>query len=164
MNPKELQSRIEGTVTSSTDTHYESLRRAMVWNQLAPGRRPRNIVQVASENDVVETITFARANQMKVAVLGGGHSWVAFSLRDDSLLIDLARLNKASVNREARSAIVQPAITSRELNRMLNAQGLAFPVGHCPTVPMSGFILNGALGWNFNNWGRAASASRRQGS
>lgn len=153
MNPKELQSRIEGTVTSSTDTHYESLRRAMVWNQLAPDRRPRNIVQVASENDVVETIRFARANQTKVAVRGGGHSWVGFSLRDDSLLIDLARLNKASIDREARRAIVQPAITSRELNRMLNALGLAFPVGHCPTVPMSGFILNGALGWNFNNWG-----------
>jgi FAD/FMN-containing dehydrogenase len=155
VNPKELQFRIEGTVTSSTDSNYESLRRAMVWNQLAPDRRPRHIVQVASENDVVEAVRFARANQMRVAVRGGGHSWVGFSLRDDSLLIDLGRLNKASIEREAHRATVQPAITGRELNRMLNAQGLAFSVGHCPSVPMSGFLLNGGHGWNLCYWGPA---------
>jgi len=68
----------------------------MAWNQLAADRHPRHIVQVASENDVVETVRFARANHLRVAVRGGGHSWVGFSLRDDSLLIDLGRLNKAS--------------------------------------------------------------------
>jgi hypothetical protein len=39
MNPKELHFRIEGTVTSSTDDDYESLRRAMVRNQPAPDRK-----------------------------------------------------------------------------------------------------------------------------
>lgn len=154
MNLKELQSRIEGTVTSSSDNDYESLR-AMGWNRLVPNRRPRLIVQVANDKDVVEAVRFARANQMKVAVRGGGHSWVSFALRDDSLLIDLGRLNRASIDREARRAIVQPAVTGRELNRMLNIQGLAFPVGHCPTVPMSGFLLNGGNGWNFIEWGQA---------
>jgi FAD/FMN-containing dehydrogenase len=153
VNPKELQLHIEGTVASAADSYYESLRRAMMWNQLVPDRRPRYIVQVASERDVIETVRFARAHQMTVAVRGGGHSWVGFSLRDDGFLIDLGRLNRATLDREARRAMVQPAVTSRELNRLLNAQGLAFPVGHCPTVPMSGLILNGALGWNFNNWG-----------
>jgi FAD/FMN-containing dehydrogenase len=37
----------------------------------------------------------------------------------------------------------------------LAAHGLAFPVGHCPTVPLSGFLLNGGLGWNFGAWGPA---------
>jgi FAD/FMN-containing dehydrogenase len=153
MELKNLQNRIQGSVTNLTDVSYESLRRSLVWNQLAPDRRPQYIVQVASENDVVETVRFARTNQLKIAVRGGGHNWVGFSLRDDSVLIDLGRLNKASIDREARRANVRPAITSRELNRMLTAQGLAFPVGHCPTVTMSGFILNGGLGWNSNNWG-----------
>jgi FAD/FMN-containing dehydrogenase len=161
VNPKELQSRIEGTVTSSTDPRYEGLRRSMVWNQLAPDRRPRYIVQAASESDVVESVRFARSNQLKVAVRGGGHSWVGFSLRDDSLLIDLGRLKQASINPEARLAIVQPAITGRALNRMLNASGLAFPVGHCPTVPVSGFLLNGGLGWNCNTWGPSCFSVER---
>jgi FAD/FMN-containing dehydrogenase len=149
----ELRSRIEGGVMNSADISYESLRRAMVWNQLVPDRYPRIIVEAANENDVVEAVRFAHANRMKIAVRGGGHSWVGFSLRDDSLLIDLGRLNAATIDAEARLAIIQPAIRSRELNRLLAERQLAFPVGHCATVPMSGFLLNGALGWNFNAWG-----------
>ena len=71
MNPKELQFRIEGTVTSSTDDDYESLLCA-IGNQSAPDWHPRHIGQVVSENDrVVEAVRFARANQMRVAVRGG---------------------------------------------------------------------------------------------
>jgi FAD/FMN-containing dehydrogenase len=149
----ELRSRIEGRVTNSADISYESLRGAMVWNQLVPERYPRIIVEAANENDVAEAVRFARANRMKIAVHGGGHSWVGFSLCDDSLLIDLGRLDTASIDAEARIAVIQPAIRSREFNRLLAERHLAFPVGHCATVPMSGFLLNGALGWNFNAWG-----------
>jgi FAD/FMN-containing dehydrogenase len=153
MKLAQLQNRIRGDVTTSADSGYEGLRRSMVWNQFVPERRPRAIVQAATEEDVVEAVRFARANRLKVAVHGGGHSWVGFSLRDDSLLIDLGRLNNVSIDRDARIAVVQPGISSREFNRSLAARGLAFPVGHCPTVAMSGFLLNGGLGWNFGGWG-----------
>jgi FAD/FMN-containing dehydrogenase len=153
MELNDLQSRIRGSVTSFGDAGYESARAAVVWNQLVPARHPRLIVHVADENDVVQAVRFARANRMKIAVRGGGHSWVGFSLRDDSLLIDLGSLNKVSIDQQARRAVTQPAVRSRDFNRLLAAQGLAFPVGHCPTVPLSGFLLNGALGCNFNAWG-----------
>jgi FAD/FMN-containing dehydrogenase len=67
-------------------------------------------------------------------------------------LIDLGRLNQVAIDRQARTAAIQPAVTGRALNRQLATHGLAFPVGHCPTVPLSGFLLNGGLGWNFNGW------------
>src|ERR1700737_1872564 len=155
MELEELQRRIHGGVMNSTDTTYESMRRAIVWNQLVPERYPRVIVAAASEDDVVEAVKFASANRMKIAVRGGGHNWVGFSLRDDSLLIDLGRLNKVSIDRSARIARIQPALTGRELNRVLAADGLAFPVGHCAEVPMSGFLLSGGIGWNFNSWNPA---------
>ena len=155
MDAKELQSRIEGKVTTATDAEYENLRRGMSWNQLTPTRYPQLVVQVATEHDVVEAVRFARAHGMKVAVRGGGHSWVGFSLRDGGLLIDLGRLKQLSIDPEARTAAIQPAVTGRELNRQLAAHGLAFPVGHGPTVPLSGYLLNGGLGWNFNRWGPA---------
>ena len=152
MDVKELQSRIEGKVTTATEAGYENLRCKMVWNQLTPARYPDLIVQVATEQDVVEAVRFARAKRMKIAVRGGGHSWVGFSLRDGSLLIDLGHLDQVSVNREACTATIQPAVKWSVLNRQVAAHGLAFPVGHCPTVPLSGFLLNGGLGWNFNGW------------
>lgn len=40
MGGKELQSRIEGKVTTATDTGYEQLRREMNWNQLTPPALP----------------------------------------------------------------------------------------------------------------------------
>ena len=104
MELRELQARIQGSVTNSANINYENLRRAMVWNQLVPERRPRIIVEAANENDVVEAVRFARANQMKIAVRGGGHSLVGFSLRDDSLLIDLGRLNKISIDAGRRAS------------------------------------------------------------
>jgi FAD/FMN-containing dehydrogenase len=50
-------------------------------------------------------------------------------------------------------ATVQPVVTNRYLAKQLAKHGLAFPVGHCPCVPLSGFILNGGLGWNAGEWG-----------
>ena len=52
-------------------------------------------------------------------------------------------------------AAIQPAVTGRELNSQLPRHGLAFPIGHCPPVPLSGFLLSGGLGWNSNKWGPA---------
>lgn len=37
---------------------------------------------------------FARAQKLKMAMRGGGHSWVGFPLCDGSLLRDLGRLNQ----------------------------------------------------------------------
>jgi len=153
MDLRELRSRVTGAITSSEDGHYDRLRRSMVWNQLVPARRPRLIVQAANENAVVEAVRFAARNGMKVAVRGGGHNWVGHSLQDDTVLIDLGRLKNASLDGASRIAVIQPAVTGRDLNRRLTEEGLAFPVGHCPTVPMSGFLLNGGIGWNFNQWG-----------
>src|SRR5688500_15453286 len=115
MDFTELQRRIGGKVTHANDPAYEELRRSLTWNELKPERYPHAIVQVASERDVVETVRFARSNRMKVAVRGGGHSWVGFSLRDQSLLIDLGQLKQLSVDAEARIATVQPAVTGRAL-------------------------------------------------
>lgn len=142
-------------MTTSTDPRYEQLRRNLIWNQLTPTRYPQLVVQVASEHDVVEAVQYARANNMKIAVRGGGHSWIGFSLCNGSLLIDLGRLTHVAIDRHSRTATIQPAVTGQALNRELAAYGLAFPVGHCPKVPLSGYLLNGGLGWNSNAWGPA---------
>ena len=151
----ELRNRIEGTVATSTDSGYDTLRRGLLWNQLTPPRSPRLIVQVATEQDVLEAVRFAGAHGMKVSVRSGGHSWVGLPLRDESLLIDLGRLRRCSIDAGARLATVQPAVTGRELNNRLDVHGLAFPVGHCPSVALGGFLLNGGLGWNSGRWGPA---------
>ncbi|HNP31127.1 MAG TPA: FAD-binding oxidoreductase [Nitrospirales bacterium] len=155
MDVKALKGRIAGKVTVATDAGYEQLRRSLIWNQLTPMRYPQVVVQVAGEQDVVEAVRFARTQHMHIAVRGGGHSWVGFPLCNGSLLIDLGRLNRMSIDHQARTAAIQPAVTGQALNQQLAQHGLAFPVGHCQSVPMSGYVLNGGLGWNWNTWGPA---------
>ena len=66
-------------------------------------------------------------------------------------------LNKViSIDVEARRAVVEPIISNREAQRILNAKGLAFPSGHCPQVKLSGYLLSGGMAWNPGVWGHGA--------
>ena len=90
---------------------------------------------------------------MKIGIRGGGHNWCAAALQEGGILLDLSRLNQVEIDPEARAATAEPVVTSRFLAKELAKHGLAFPVGHCPCVPLSGFILSGGLGWNAGEWG-----------
>jgi FAD/FMN-containing dehydrogenase len=153
MTTQSLQERISGTVLHRGDPDYEQARHAPGWNELKPERYPDLIVQVASEDDVIEAVNFAREQHMKIGIRGGGHSWCAAALQEGGILLDLSRLNKVEIDPEARVATAEPVVTNRYVAKQLAKYGLAFPVGHCPCVPLSGFILNGGLGWNGGEWG-----------
>ncbi len=153
MTTRSLRERISGTVFHRGDSDYEQARRAPGWNEMKPERYPERIVQVASDDDVIETVNFAREQHMKIAIRGGGHNWCAAALQEGGILLDLSRLNGVEIDAEARVATVQPVVTNRYLAKRLAEHGLAFPVGHCPCVPLSGFILNGGFGWNAGEWG-----------
>jgi FAD/FMN-containing dehydrogenase len=146
---------IEGPVVRRGDEQYEATRQSMIWNAVKPDRFPEAIVSAASEADVVAAVELARSRGLQVAVRGGGHSWVGSPLRDGTLLIDLSALRELAIDEASRTASVQPAVTSSKLAEALAARGLAFPVGHCPSVGISGFLLSGGLGWNSGAWGPA---------
>lgn len=152
MDIRDLRRRVAGRVVHRDDAGYERHRRDLVWNGRKPDRQPELIVRAAGEADVVEAVRFARAAGHRVSVRGGGHNWSGFSQREGGLLLDLSGLTGVSIDTRAGTADVEPGVRSRALNRLLAAEGLAFPVGHCASVPMSGFLLNGGLGWNSNAW------------
>jgi FAD/FMN-containing dehydrogenase len=151
---------IEGPVVWRGDERYETTRQSMLWNALKPPRYPEAIVSAASDADVVAAVELARSRGLQVAVRAGGHSWVGSPLRDGSLLIDLSQLREIAIDEEARIAAVQPAVTGSKLAEALATRGLAFPVGHCPSVAISGFLLSGGLGWNSGAWGPACISLR----
>jgi FAD/FMN-containing dehydrogenase len=126
---------------------YEDARRDAVWNELKPERYPRAIVLAESCDDVLEAVRYARANGLKVKARSGGHSWTASSLREGSLLIDLSRMTHIDFDPETQVAVVEPGVRGRELNGLLADHGLFFPSGHCPTVGLGGFLLQGGWGW-----------------
>lgn len=155
MNWDVLQSRISGKVVASSASDFTTVRDAMVWNKIKPDRSPDVIVTVKNDKDVIEAVKFARENGLKVVVHGGGHTWCGLAVRNGGMTIDLSELNEVKIEKASRTAIIQPVISNRELARRLGEEGLAFPIGHCPTVKASGYLLNGGMSWNMGAWGPA---------
>ena len=154
MNSADLQSRIAGRIIDRRHQDYEEVWK-QTWNQLRPERYPDLIIQAANDRDVVEAVKFARENRLKVAVRGGGHAWCATPLRKGGMLIDLSRLVEVKIDPGARTAAIQPFISNQDLMRQLEAHQLAFPIGHCPQVKASGYLLSGGIAWNASLWGPA---------
>jgi FAD/FMN-containing dehydrogenase len=156
---EDLRAALAGDVHGRDDERYEIWRQAMIWQPLKTDRRPEVIVQAADRDDVVTAIRQAARAGIKVAVRTGGHSWCHSAVRDGGMLLDVSRLRRLDIDAGARSATVGPAVTGRELASALAAQGLAFPVPHCGTVPMGGYLLGGGMPWNGESWGGMACFS-----
>ena len=148
----------EGPVVWRGEPGYEQLRQEMVWNALKPDRYPEAIVRAAGDQDVVAVVGLARSRDLQVAMRAGGHSWIGSPLRDDTILIDLSTRRSMEVDEASATAIVEPAVTSAEVASLLARHDLAFPVGHCGSVGMGGYLLSGGLGWNSGAWGPACAS------
>lgn len=139
------------------DAGYETARIGRVFNGRRPGRYPAAVLHAESEDDVVEGVRLARANGWQVAVRAGGHSWAAWSVRDDALLIDLGGLREMAYDEETGIVTAAPAVRGgTDLDPFLAARGRFFNGGHCPTVGLGGFLLQGGQGWCARGWGWAA--------
>ena len=131
-----------------------------VFNHRRPSDRLPSAVLVAeNEQDVVAGVRFATENGLAVAVRSGGHSWAVWSVQNNTLLIDLGKLNSAQYDETTTIVSAGPAILGgTELDPFLAEHGRFFNGGHCPTVGIGGFLLQGGQGWCERGWGWAAES------
>jgi FAD/FMN-containing dehydrogenase len=128
---------------------YEQARTARIFNARRPDRFPAAVLLAASDADVVAGVRLAAERGWPVSVRSGGHSWAAWSLRDDALLIDLGGLRDLAYDPATGAVAARPAIKGGlELAPFLAARGRAFPGGHCASVGLGGYLLQGGQGWN----------------
>lgn len=128
---------------------YEEARVGRVFNHRRPSRFPLAVAKATCEEDLVFAVQLAIKHQCRVAIRSGGHSWAAWSVRDESILIDLGSYKHMEIDAENKRLIASPSMTGREINSVLTQKhGLMFPGGHCPSVGIGGFLLQGGMGWN----------------
>jgi len=148
-----------GRLLRPGDTGFADAAVSRIFNQRRPSRRPAAVLRAASAEDVAAGVRLARAEGLRVAVRSGGHSWAAWSLRDDTLLIDLAAFTGMSYDDETGIVTAGPAVRGGvDLDPFLAGAGRFFAAGHCPTVGIGGFLLQGGMGWNCRGWGWAAES------
>ena len=62
---------------------YEEARTGRLFNHRYPDRYPQGIIEACSVQDVVDAVNLARDMNLRVSVRSGGHSWAAWSVRDE---------------------------------------------------------------------------------
>ncbi|HSL99147.1 MAG TPA: FAD-dependent oxidoreductase, partial [Candidatus Limnocylindria bacterium] len=90
------------------DPSYEESRR--VWNGLID-KRPGLIVRCTGVADVIATVNFARVNDLRITVRGGGHNVAGTAVSDGGMVIDLSRMRSVRVDPERRTARVEGGAT-----------------------------------------------------
>jgi FAD/FMN-containing dehydrogenase len=159
MHLESLKRRTSGAVITTFEPTFGVEHDKLIWNGRKPSQRARIIVRAATASDVQEAVRFAAANGLTVSPRGGGHHFTGIAAKAE-MVIDLGALAGLQIDSVSRTARVEPAVTNLELATALDQKALAFPLGHCGSVPMSGYLLGGGVGWNGGAWGMACSLVR----
>lgn len=154
MNLDHLSRQLTGSVVAAHEPAFAAHHDRLIWNGRKPARQARIILRAASVADVQHGVRFAAAHGLSVAPRGGGHHMTGVAARAD-MVIDLGALAGMQIDAASRSARIGPAVTNLQLAQELDRHGLGFPLGHCASVPMSGYLLAGGVGWNSGAWGMA---------
>ncbi|KAI1880603.1 hypothetical protein JX265_000843 [Neoarthrinium moseri] len=139
--------------STDPETYYEA-----VWGRVFNVRRdtkrqPRAVVRVSKASHIKAAVDLANKENCRVSVRSGGHSWAAWSVRDDAILLDLGNFREISYNDDSKIVSCTTPTHGKELNEFLRTKGRLFAGGHCPDVGLGGFLLQGGMGWNCKNWG-----------
>ncbi|WP_436535286.1 FAD-binding oxidoreductase [Actinoplanes sp. HUAS TT8] len=105
---------------------------------------PMAVAGAASTADVQAAVRFAAANNLPVAVRGGGH--LQTHRASDALLITLDRMSGVTVDADRRTARVTGAARWQAVIDASAAAGLAPLSGSSVTVGAIGYVLGGGQG------------------
>jgi FAD/FMN-containing dehydrogenase len=140
---KDFIASLRGGALVPGDDGYDRARR--LWNGMID-RRPALIARCAGAADVINSVNFARANSLLVAVRGGGHSLSGQSVCDGGLMIDLSPMRTVRVDPVARRAFVGPGSLLGDLDREAQGFGLITTAGTVSHTGAAGLTLGGGQG------------------
>jgi FAD/FMN-containing dehydrogenase len=128
-------------------------------------------VAAKTTQDVVAAVNFARTNNLRLVVKGGGHSYQGTSNAADSLLIWTRHMNAVTLhdtfvgagcagNTEPQPAVsIEPgAIWGHLYNEVMTKAGRYVQGGGCMTVGVVGLILGGGFGSFSKAFGQAGAS------
>ena len=139
-----FEEQIRGRIVHPADAEYDAAR--AVYNGMID-KRPRLIVRCADVADVIATVTFAREQNLLLAIRGGGHNGPGLGTCDDGVVIDLSMMKSVRVDPARRTVRVDAGCTSGDVDHATHAFGLAVPFGIVSTTGVAGLTLGGGTGY-----------------
>jgi FAD/FMN-containing dehydrogenase len=151
-----LRSNFRGELIDVNHPAYDETRKALIWNGMHD-RRPAVIARCTCARDVQLALSFARSNNLIVAVRGGGHSTPGYSSCDDGVVIDTSPMKAIRVDVDKREGWFGAGLTWAELDAATQAHGLAVTGGRVSHTGIAGFTLGSGSGWLERMYGMAAA-------
>ena len=145
-----LKSTLSGRIILPEDQDYHEARR--VYNGMID-KHPKMIVQCANAVDVRLAVTFARENDLRVAVRGGGHNGAGLATCDDGMVIDFSHMKKVRFEPSSSTIRAEPGCTQGDVNHLGQNFGVAVPAGVVSTTGIAGLTLGGGTGYLTRKYG-----------
>jgi alkanesulfonate monooxygenase SsuD/methylene tetrahydromethanopterin reductase-like flavin-dependent oxidoreductase (luciferase family)/FAD/FMN-containing dehydrogenase len=113
------------------------------------GGSPGLVLRPNTVEEVVDAVTFARANrEVPLSVRSGGHGMSGRSTNHGGIVIDLKRLNAIQVlDQSTRRVRIGPGARWLDVASALEAHGWAITSGDYGGVGVGGLATAGGLGW-----------------
>jgi FAD/FMN-containing dehydrogenase len=140
---KEFKSNLRGSVIEPGDKDYDEARK--VYNGMIH-KRPGLIARCVDVADVIQSVNFARDQDLLLAIRSGGHNAGGLGICDDGLVIDLAPMKYTRVDPTARTVTVGGGCTWGDVDHATHVFGLATPSGIISTTGVGGLTLGGGIG------------------
>lgn len=141
---QDFRATLRGGIIEPQDEGYEDARK--VYNAMI-NKRPRMIVRCADVADVIQSVNFARENELLLSIRSGGHNAGGLGICDDGLVIDLSLIKYTRVDPLAKTIMVGAGCTWGDIDHATHAFGMAVPGGIISTTGAGGLTLGGGLGY-----------------
>jgi len=137
----ELRSALSVPVLGPSDPGFSA---EVAGSNLAVTNTPDAAVGAANATDVAEAVRYAAANGLPVRVQATGHG--AHAPITDGLLITTRRLDRLTIDAEARTATIGAGVAWGAVIDAAAEHGLAPVAGSSRQVGVVGYLLGGGLG------------------
>jgi len=141
---------ITGKVILPGENGYDEAR--AIWNGMFD-KKPSLIVRCLNSRDISQAVMFARENQLRIAVKGGGHNSAGNAVVDEGMMIDLSLMQKVEVDPDRQVVKVEGGCLLGAVDEATQEHGLAVSAGIISHTGVGGLTLGGGFGWISRKYG-----------
>ena len=141
---RDVRANLAGELVLPGDSNWDEARAA--WH-LAVDQRPAAVAVPENVNDVIEIVSWAVENGLRVAPQGTGHNAPALGDLSGTVLVKTHRMRGVTVDPVARTARAEAGVIWIEVVEAAAEHGLAALAGSSPDVGVVGYTLGGGLSW-----------------
>ncbi len=150
-----LSEALPGAVALPYDRRYDAARSSF---NLLLDQHPAAVVFPGTDRDVAAAVAHARRTGVRVAPQATGHNQGPLGDLDQTLLLNVSRMQDVRIDTAARRVRVGAGVKWTSVAPRLSAHGLAGLHGSSPDVGIAGYSLGGGIGWLSRKHGMQTNA------